>query len=70
MEELVGTLNGREQRILRERFALDGGDSKTLDKIGEEFGLTRERIRQLESAALKKLRERLLTRERFLLPKN
>lgn len=70
MEELIGTLNGREQRILRERFALDGGDSKTLDKIGEEFGLTRERIRQLESAALKKLRERLLTRERFLLPKN
>ena len=63
VRELVGTLNAREQRILRERFALDGGDPKTLEQIGESFGLTRERIRQLEAAALKKLRDRLKARE-------
>jgi len=56
---LVGTLNEREQRILAERFALDGGDPRTLEEIGTDFGLTRERIRQLEAGALRKLREKL-----------
>jgi RNA polymerase primary sigma factor len=60
---LIGTLNVREQRILRERFALDGGEPRTLEEIGVEFGLTRERIRQLEAAALKKLRDRLKAKE-------
>lgn len=63
IHELVGTLNVREQRILKERFALDGGEPRTLEEIGVEFGLTRERIRQLEAAALKKLRDRLKARE-------
>lgn len=63
VRELVGTLNAREQVILRRRFALDGGDPVTLEQIGEDFGLTRERIRQLEAAALRKLRERLESRE-------
>lgn len=63
VRDLVGTLNGREQRLLRERFALDGGDPRTLEEIGVDFGLTRERIRQLEAAALKKLRDRLDSRE-------
>jgi RNA polymerase primary sigma factor len=63
IRELVGTLNTREQRILRERFALEGGDPRTLEDIGVDFGLTRERIRQLEAAALKKLRDRFRTRE-------
>jgi RNA polymerase primary sigma factor len=63
IRELVATLNVREQRILRERFALDGGEPRTLEEIGAEFGLTRERIRQLEAAALKKLRDRLKARE-------
>ena len=63
IRELVGTLNVREQRILRERFALDGGEPRTLEEIGADFGLTRERIRQLEAAALKKLRDRLKARE-------
>jgi RNA polymerase primary sigma factor len=63
IRELVATLNVREQRILRERFALDGGEARTLEEIGAEFGLTRERIRQLEAAALKKLRDRLKARE-------
>ncbi len=62
IRELVGTLNGREQRILRERFALDGGDPRTLEEIGADFGLTRERIRQLEAAALRKLRDRMENR--------
>ena len=63
VRELVNTLNPREQTILRRRFALDGGDAETLEMIGESFGLTRERIRQLEAAALKKLRDRLKARE-------
>ena len=63
VRELVSTLNEREQRILRERFALDGGDPRTLEEIGNAFGLTRERIRQLEAAALKKLRDRLRARD-------
>ncbi len=63
VRELVMTLNGREQMILRRRFALDGGEPETLENIGADFGLTRERIRQLEAAALKKLRDRLRSRE-------
>lgn len=65
IRELVQTLNPREQKILRERFALDGGEPRTLEEIGTDFGLTRERIRQLEAAALRKLRERMQTRERL-----
>ncbi len=65
IRELVETLNTREQKILRERFALNGGDPRTLEEIGIDFGLTRERIRQLEAAALKKLRDRLASRERM-----
>lgn len=63
VRELVDTLNAREQKILRERFALDGGEPRTLEDIGTDFGLTRERIRQLEAAALKKLRDRLRARD-------
>jgi len=68
IRELVGTLNAREQKILRERFALDGGEPRTLEQIGVDFGLTRERIRQLEAAALRKLRDRIETRERLNTP--
>jgi len=63
VRELVGTLNRREQVILSQRFALDGGEPRTLEQIGADFGLTRERIRQLEAAALKKLRDRYRSRE-------
>jgi len=63
MRELVGSLNPREQLILNQRFALEGGDPRTLEEIGVDFGLTRERIRQLEAAALRKLRDRFLARE-------
>jgi len=63
IRELLQTLTERERRILRERFALDGGDSRTLEDIGVDFGLTRERIRQIESGAIRKLREKLRQRE-------
>lgn len=63
MRELLGSLNSREQVILNQRFALEGGDPRTLEEIGADFGLTRERIRQLEAAALRKLRDRFLARE-------
>ena len=50
------TLNIREQKILRKRFGLDGDGEKTLEEVGKDFNLTRERIRQIESRALSKLR--------------
>src|SRR5881296_1562962 len=59
LHEMIGTLDAREQAILRQRFGLDGDDRKTLEEIGEQFGVTRERIRQIEEIALKKLRKRI-----------
>src|SRR5439155_653130 len=59
VHEMIGTLDAREQAILRQRFGLDGDDRKTLEKIGEQFGVTRERIRQIEEIALRKLRKRI-----------
>jgi RNA polymerase primary sigma factor len=60
VHEMVETLDSREQAILRQRFGLDGDDRKTLEEIGEQFGVTRERIRQIEEIALKKLRKRIV----------
>src|SRR5438034_4175020 len=59
VHEMIGTLDAREQAILRQRFGLDGDDRKTLEEIGGQFGVTRERIRQIEEIALRKLRKRL-----------
>jgi RNA polymerase primary sigma factor len=59
VHEMVETLDKREQAILRQRFGLDGDDRKTLEQIGEQFGVTRERIRQIEELALRKLRKRI-----------
>ncbi|MCU0479896.1 MAG: sigma-70 family RNA polymerase sigma factor, partial [Anaerolineae bacterium] len=56
IEELLGTLTPREARILRLRFGLQNGKSYTLEEVGEKFGLTRERIRQIEGKALRRLR--------------
>ena len=56
LDELVERLEPREQTILRYRFGLDGGNEKTLEEVGERFGVTRERIRQIQNIALKKLR--------------
>jgi len=56
IEEVLDTLPPREARILRLRFGLDNGHSYTLEEVGEKFGVTRERIRQIESKALRRLR--------------
>ena len=57
LEEALDTLEERENRVLRMRFGLDDGSPRTLDEIGKVFGVTRERIRQIESNAIRKLRQ-------------
>jgi len=62
---LVEKLGPREKRIIRLRFGLDGRGEKTLEEIGLQFGLTRERIRQLQNEALERLRELIEDREAY-----
>jgi RNA polymerase primary sigma factor len=57
LQEMVKTLDPREATILRFRFGLDGGSEKTLEEVGEKFNVTRERVRQIQNIALKKLRK-------------
>jgi RNA polymerase primary sigma factor len=57
MEEILESLSEREQRIIRLRFGLTDGHPRTLEEVGREFGVTRERIRQIESKTLSKLRQ-------------
>lgn len=54
--EVLGTLTDREQEVLRLRFGMDDGRARTLEEVGKEFNVTRERIRQIEAKALRKLR--------------
>ena len=56
LEEVLSTLTPREMRVLRLRFGLDDGRARTLEEVGQSFGVTRERIRQIEAKALRKLR--------------
>ena len=56
LSKVLGTLTEREQRVLRLRFGLDDGKARTLEEVGKEFSVTRERIRQIEAKALRKLR--------------
>lgn len=56
LEEVLNSLTPREKRVLRLRFGLDDGRARTLEEVGQEFGVTRERIRQIEAKALRKLR--------------
>lgn len=65
---LLGNLTDREYRILDARFGLSGNDPKTLEEVGVEFGVTRERIRQLQNSALKKLRTSLKKKDKTALP--
>ena len=62
-EEMVKTLDQRESTILSYRFGLDGGPERTLEEVGEKFGVTRERIRQIQEIALKKMRAAIEKRE-------
>ena len=56
IEEVLGSLNEREQKVLKLRFGLEDGRARTLEEVGKEFDVTRERIRQIEAKALRKLR--------------
>jgi RNA polymerase primary sigma factor len=67
--DLLNILDERERRILNSRFGLDGSTPQTLEEVGESFGVTRERIRQLQNIALSKLRRALRKKEKpVLLP--
>ena len=56
MEDVLGTLTERERKVLRSRFGMEDGRARTLEEVGLEFKVTRERIRQIEAKALRKLR--------------
>ncbi|WXR61156.1 RNA polymerase sigma factor RpoD [Peptostreptococcaceae bacterium AGR-M142] len=56
LEDVLGSLNEREQKVLKLRFGLEDGRARTLEEVGREFDVTRERIRQIEAKALRKLR--------------
>ena len=56
LEEVMATLTDREQQVIRMRFGLEDGHPRTLEEVGREFHVTRERIRQIETKALRKLR--------------
>lgn len=64
IREFVHRLDKREETIIRYRFGLDGGPERTLEEVGEHFGVTRERIRQIQNVALNKLRKFIEKRER------
>ncbi len=64
VREVLGTLDQRESKILALRFGLKDGEERTLEQVGAELGVTRERIRQIQEQALKKLREKMEERDR------
>jgi RNA polymerase primary sigma factor len=66
VDGLIALLDSREKKIISQRFGLDGGQPKTLEDVGKDFGVTRERIRQLQNIALAKLRRALSKREELL----
>ena len=66
--EVLATLDERESKILVMRFGLDDGEAKTLETVAEHFSITRERIRQIQEAALQEMRRRIKTRERPATP--
>src|SRR5437016_7366071 len=64
VDGLLEVLDPRERKIISQRFGLDGGEPKTLEDVGRDFGITRERIRQLQNIALAKLRRALIQKEK------
>jgi RNA polymerase primary sigma factor len=69
LHEVLATLDAREAEILAMRFGLDDGRPKTLEKVAEYFGITRERIRQIQEQALEKMRERIVKRDPLSRPR-
>ena len=65
---MLDSLTGRERRVLQLRFGLEDGRARTLEEVGKEFNVTRERIRQIEAKALRKLRHPSRSREAQGLP--
>jgi RNA polymerase primary sigma factor len=55
-DKVLKTLSPREEKVLKMRFGIDDGSERTLEEVGQSFAVTRERIRQIESKALRKLR--------------
>jgi RNA polymerase primary sigma factor len=68
VSNLLEVLDDRERKIIFQRFGLDGDKPKTLEEVGKKFGVTRERIRQLQNIALAKLRRALSRKETPHLP--
>ena len=68
IHDLIEVLDERERKIIFSRFGLDGGKAKTLEQVGKHFGITRERIRQVQNIALMKLRRALQKKEKQSLP--
>ncbi len=64
LRQMISDLDEREARIIRLRFGLDGEDERTLEEVGDMFGITRERVRQLQNIALSKMRKVMSNRER------
>ena len=63
VSDMLEALDDRERKIIFQRFGLDGGKPKTLEEVGKKFGVTRERIRQLQNLALAKMRQALSKKE-------
>jgi len=70
LEKVLDSLNPREKQVIRWRFGMDDGRMKTLQEIGESMGVSRERIRQIESCAFRKLKNKKRTKNlrQYLLP--
>jgi len=63
LHEILTSLSDRERKVLEMRFGLNDGQGRTLEEVGYEFGVTRERIRQIEAKALRKLRHPIRSRK-------